>query len=350
MPINQVDEFKYLGVLLHATKGLSPALEFLCKAARRAMFGVQSRCQQLHIHDPVLKCKLFDTLVKPILSYCCEVWSSMACKTALDSLERLEIGFLKVLLGVQVHTKTLHVLAEFGRYPLHLTWHKQAANCLRRLETMSPDRLLKQAFLADCRLPDNVSWRARLVNQLGDSLVSAPSDDNQDLQMFDMPRARAAFASQIQTDSSSKTKMYKDIKADYVCEPYIQQCHNRHLRRIVAQFRTGSHWLHIETGRHKNTAKEERSCPLCAKRRVINDQNIPAEQFDSFDSDEEAADPIEDEHHVVLMCPSYAYVRTLFPDLFGPEISSVGDFVNQSNCNRVAKFLTWVRHVRMNIA
>ena len=65
--IDQVDELKYLGILMHGTKGLSPAIEYLCKAAKRAMFGLQRRCQQLSIHDPVLKCKLFDTLVKPIL-------------------------------------------------------------------------------------------------------------------------------------------------------------------------------------------------------------------------------------------------------------------------------------------
>ena len=38
------------------------ALELLCKAAKRAMFGLQRRCQQLKIQDPVLKYKLFNTL------------------------------------------------------------------------------------------------------------------------------------------------------------------------------------------------------------------------------------------------------------------------------------------------
>ena len=121
--IEQVDEFRYIGVLMHCNKGLSPAIEFLCKAAKRDMIGVQRRCQQLRIHDPVLKCKLFDTLLKPILRYCCEVWSVLGTKTALESMERIQLGFLKILLGVQVHTncKTLHVLAEFSRYPLHTT-------------------------------------------------------------------------------------------------------------------------------------------------------------------------------------------------------------------------------------
>ena len=84
------------------------------------MLGLQRRCQQLSIHDPVLKCKLFDTLVNPILCYCCEAWSVLGPKTALEGMERIQVGFLKALLGVQVHTKTLHVLAEFGRYPLRM--------------------------------------------------------------------------------------------------------------------------------------------------------------------------------------------------------------------------------------
>ena len=83
-PIEQVDEFEYLGILMHGTRGLSPAIAFLCKAARRAMFGLYLRCQQLSIHDPIMKCKLFHTLVKPILCHCCEVWYALGSQAALD--------------------------------------------------------------------------------------------------------------------------------------------------------------------------------------------------------------------------------------------------------------------------
>ena len=69
--IEQVVEFKYryLGMLMHSTKELGPAIDYPRVAAKRAMFGLQRRCQQLRIHDADLKCKLFDTLVKPILCY-----------------------------------------------------------------------------------------------------------------------------------------------------------------------------------------------------------------------------------------------------------------------------------------
>ncbi len=97
--IEQVDEFKYLGMLMHGTKGLSPAIDLLCKAARRAIFGMQHRCQQLSIHDPVLKCKLFDTLVRPIL--CCAAKSGMfsGAKRCLMTCSELRLGLCKYCLG-----------------------------------------------------------------------------------------------------------------------------------------------------------------------------------------------------------------------------------------------------------
>ncbi len=38
--------------------------------------------------------------------------------------------------------------------------------------------------------------------------------------------------------------------------------------------------------------------------------------FNGFDSDEDADDPIEDEHHVIFACSGCVYARQLFPDLF----------------------------------
>ena len=102
----------------------------------------------------------------------------------------------------------------------------------------------------------------------------------------------------------------------------------------------------IETGRHQGTTRENRTCPLC-NYRVVN-PGLDAAQFDSFDSDDEATDPIEDEHHAIFACSGYVYAGQLFQDLFGESISTVGQFLSQPNCNRVAKFLTWIRHVRLN--
>ena len=90
--IEQVEEFKYLGMTLKYAQTLTPAIEYLCKAATRAKFALQRRCQQLHLHDPGIKCKLFDTLVKPILCDGCEIWAIFGNRTDLDKLERIQQG------------------------------------------------------------------------------------------------------------------------------------------------------------------------------------------------------------------------------------------------------------------
>ena len=59
--------------------------------------------------------------------------------------------------------------------------------------------------------------------------------------------------------------------------------------RAVAQFRTGSHWLCIRTGRWQRTARSLRVCPCCS-------------------------DKVEDELHL-MECPLYEGLRQQFPDI-----------------------------------
>ncbi len=78
--------------------------------------------------------------------------------------------------------------------------------------------------------------------------------------------------------------------------------------------------------------------------------DVPADCFDAFDSDEDAPDPIEDEHHAIFECSAYATTRQMFSDLFPSHVSTVSQFLNQPDCNRLAKFLTWIRMLRLNTA
>ena len=72
--VERVESYKYLGFTFHATKDMSFGTGILVVAAKKAMFAMRRRCALLGIRDPALQCKLFDTLVLPILSYAVEVW------------------------------------------------------------------------------------------------------------------------------------------------------------------------------------------------------------------------------------------------------------------------------------
>ena len=124
----------------------------------------------------------------------------------------------------------------------------------------------------------------------------------------------------IQTDKSSKALVYRGIKEGYQCEPYIQpSLRNRHFRSIMARFRTGSHWLHVETGRHTSTDRSDRTCPKCQPR--IISPGLPAEQFGSFDSDDDSSGPIEDKHHMIFECSGYT------------EASALSGFIRSADCD-----------------
>ena len=70
----QVDRYMYLGLVMHQNGSFTCAVESLKSAAQRALFALQARCAELGIMDTQLRCKLYDAVVKPVLSYGCEVW------------------------------------------------------------------------------------------------------------------------------------------------------------------------------------------------------------------------------------------------------------------------------------
>ena len=73
--VEQVESFPYLGLEFHQNCSFKMAITQLLASARRATFALHSRCAALGIRDPRLKCHLFDSLVHPLLSYGCEIWS-----------------------------------------------------------------------------------------------------------------------------------------------------------------------------------------------------------------------------------------------------------------------------------
>ena len=96
--IEQVPEFRYLGLDVHQSKGFPLCTYHLLAAARKALFGLKQRCMELHITDARLQCSLFNTLVRPILSYGCEVWAVEADHKDLKQIEGLHIEFLRSIL------------------------------------------------------------------------------------------------------------------------------------------------------------------------------------------------------------------------------------------------------------
>ncbi|KAL3134763.1 hypothetical protein ABBQ32_14214 [Trebouxia sp. C0010 RCD-2024] len=156
--VERVESYKYLGFVLHATKAMTFGTTYLVAAARKAMFAMRRRCALLGIRDPAMQCKLFDTLVLPILTYACEVWA--VNPSISEAAEVLHRGFLKHLLGGRMSTASEIVLAEFGRFPLQIRFWQQVLRCHHILLALDNSRLVKLAMVDDCALGSDQSVTA----------------------------------------------------------------------------------------------------------------------------------------------------------------------------------------------
>ena len=86
------------------------------------MFAVLGGCHELQMHNQLLKLRLFDALVHPMMPYACKVWAIVGGKSALQNMERVEIA--------SGYTSSKFVYAEFGRLPLKQFWLQQ---CIKYL-------------------------------------------------------------------------------------------------------------------------------------------------------------------------------------------------------------------------
>ncbi len=85
--IEWVQSFRYLGLELHSTRSMVVAINKLIAARKKALFALHRRCNDLSITDSKAMCQLFDSLVRPILSYACEVWTGCTWVKGLQQVE-----------------------------------------------------------------------------------------------------------------------------------------------------------------------------------------------------------------------------------------------------------------------
>jgi hypothetical protein len=150
--IERVQSFKYSGLEFHSTRGMAIAIAKLTVAGKKALFVLRRRCNDLSITDPEVMCQLFDSLVRPVLSYACEVWTSCTGAKGLQQAEQVQRMFLRGILGVSKTTSTFVVLGEFGRYPLEYFWWQQTLKYYDRLRESTPDRLLYYAYQSQVQM------------------------------------------------------------------------------------------------------------------------------------------------------------------------------------------------------
>lgn len=398
-PVTTSQQYRYLGIIFHHRTGAHAAPTHLHAAGERALHALYRRCTELQIHTPTLLCRLFDSLITPVLSYGCEVWALAAPATQLSTPEKLHRHFLKRIAGMHHTTANQAVYGEFGRTPLAHHWHQLAITFFRRVASLPDDRLVKRAMLEAWALEQqgHATGLDRLQQHLTSLGIAATSIDelaaiNPALHKAAAQQRWAAdWQQQLAATSSttSQTAHYQTIcpAFKFSPQPYLSDPSIPHLHCCtISRFRCGTHWLTEHTSRYLRTAERTRHhltpCQTCGKHTwcepnhmllcdscdagyhcLCLDPPLPAPPDGDWycppctrsgqchptarqDADRRLAHPCphcnattEDRHHFLFSCPFYQPLRDRFPTLFAAT-HTVQSWLEQSSNAQIAHFLS----------
>jgi hypothetical protein len=146
--IEIVESYCYLGVLFNSISRSNAFIFrehiiYVTQKASKSLFLIRNVEKKVGKLPIKVSLKLFDTLVKPILEYGSEIWIPL--KEA-NAIERLQLKYLKYILGVKTSTSTLAVLGETGRFKLHLSFKIRTIKYWLRLCKLTDNSLVKRAY------------------------------------------------------------------------------------------------------------------------------------------------------------------------------------------------------------
>ena len=225
------------------------------------------------------------------MSYACELW----CKsTEIPCIERVQLRYLKYILGVKDSTCTPAVYGETGRFPIHLNHCIKLIKYWCRLISYKDDSLLKKAFnvMKSLQMAGYNTWLGRVEEILTryDFKEYWIVGHVNDVDLFIKQFTTKVYDKYVNDWKECFLKF--PVLRNYICfkhcfsmEKYLLNIKDKKLRKVMSKFRLSSHNLSIEKGRHTHPKLpiDKRICKHC--------------------------DSVEDEEHLLLHCKLYQEER-----------------------------------------
>ena len=306
-PLENVSKYKYLGIEFCSSGSWSYAIANISNRGMKALFLLKGYICTGNI-NPGLGLKMFDQMIRPILCYGAEIWSTFDGNKKvfqntddilkfLESLdiENVHVKFCKFLLGVNKRAVNLAVKGDLGRFPIGISCMLQAFKYWYHIQS-SNNILLREALVVsqDLHKERIFTWFS-FFSSLCKLINEKPSDITSEAFVLLKEKLCDCYiqywSDRIKT--LSKMDTYCLLKQRFGFENYIRDVNIRTHRIILSTMRISNHRLAIETGRFSKTPRNERLCLFCKANNNFSE--------------------IEDEQHVLLRCSRYTEIRK---DLF----------------------------------
>ena len=144
-----MQDYTYLGTRISSLGNFTVTLDHLKEKALHALFSLR-RHTDFRKLKPSLACKIFDTLISPILTYNSEIWGVYTKPEfkAWDSsqIEKPHLQFCKRYLEVSNKASNIACRAELGRFPLNIAISQRILNYILYLKHKNEDSFVRSSL------------------------------------------------------------------------------------------------------------------------------------------------------------------------------------------------------------
>ena len=250
-------EYKYLGCIINSSGNFTAAKKDLSQKAAKVLYKLQRSFASV---SPPLELynKLFDTLVKPVALYNCEIWTTDNVNRLIkydskkvselsenDLHERLHTKFCKSNLRVKRNSVNIVCRAELGRFPLTLDVNTQIIKYQDYLDNLSLSRPILLDAVKCSKNLNNVSW-----HKYSETLMYKNNVRLENLQRTANNETRKSESLKIKKKlqenylefyykeklaSSEKLTLYKHLDRNYSLAPYLSKIKNHNFRQALTK-------------------------------------------------------------------------------------------------------------------
>ncbi len=281
--LENVNTYNYLGLKISSSGSFIAGVKELAQKAFRAYIEMKSSFMGMDI-NPRLYIKLFDSLVKPIALYGCEVWGSFGHKVLFTNkfyfndnspYEKLHLKMCKQILKVSKRTSNFGSRSELGRMPLMFNIIYAMCKYRIRLDTFDNTDLLYYALESQKNKKHNSYKTITYPNVMGKlfrefNLDFSPSNQHsRNYSNFLKTKLSGTYSnlfkdsiSELHNNQDTKLAIYSDVKTKWGYESYLN---SGQYRSYITKFRLSDHFLPIERGRYlkPKIPRHDRICTLC---------------------------------------------------------------------------------------
>ena len=338
-----VEKYKYLGIVFHFNGNLKHAAEDLYNKSLKAFFSLKSKFSNFDEVPIHISFKLFDSLIKPILTYGSEVWLTDYNINFVNAdilpMEKLHHKMIKCVLGVKRQSSNMACRLECNRIPTLISSMTIMYNYYLRFLKMDQNRTLYKAFVTDQTLfqENSKSWYSTISSIF--KLVKIDINDNIDSSTFTKKLVDFYYqhmTTQIERIKSgvtdSKLSLFSNIFIpDNKIPFYLSINQNKKIKSKITEMRISAHNLNIERGRYckPKVPRSERFCKFCHD--------------------------VETESHFLIACNKYNNIRTKLFQPYNMELcrshenitARLLNPITANECITLYKFIRVATELRM---